>query len=244
MLNITQSHAEEANPNLVQNIRKDEETNVEWLARVMPAGGENARLALLGGRNRCAFRLRVAQSHARQGLTPSHWSHVVLLEPHGAKAGSAQVIEISLERGFKTFPPATNAVQTARISSYANPRWYPNICVLDLPVKWEPTLEAARKFQTQRSVADAVELLVVWMSFVWGVGRVGNPLLDGLGMPSAVMVEYVVGAAGYDLTPGLANRSSCPEAIWQSARWWHDFYNKRSSNTALTGAFHVGHPIF
>ena len=29
-----------------------------------------------------------------------------------------------------------------------------------------------------------------------------------------------------ELTPGLASRSSCPEAIWQAAKWWQEFYEK------------------
>src|SRR5262245_31791480 len=244
MLNVALARTNRPNPGLKPAPRKKDESNVEWLARNFPKDAENARLVLVGGKSRCAFRLRVAQSHARKGLSPSHWSHVALLGPHGARAASAEVIEISLERGYKTFPPATNGVQRSRFSAYENPKWFPNLCVLDLPIKWKEAKAAADRFEGQRNVADAVELVVVWLTYAWGVGRAGNPLLDGAGLPSAVMVEYVVGAAGVDLTPGLANRSSCPEAIWQAARWWHDFYNKREEDSAMTGAFFVENAIF
>jgi hypothetical protein len=30
--------------------------------------------------------------------------------------------------------------------------------------------------------------------------------------------------AGFELTPGLSSASSCPEAIWQSAKWWTYYY--------------------
>jgi hypothetical protein len=43
-------------------------------------------------------------------------------------------------------------------------------------------------------------------------------------VPSAVFVETVYGMSGVELTPGLSSSASCPEAIWQSAKWWHNFY--------------------
>jgi len=45
------------------------------------------------------------------------------------------------------------------------------------------------------------------------------------GMPSAAMLETAYATNGFDLTPGLESRSSCPEAIWQSASWWHECLN-------------------
>jgi hypothetical protein len=66
--------------------------------------------------------------------------------------------------------------------------------------------------------------------------------LDGLGMPSAAMVETVTGAAGFDLTPGLESRASCPEAIWQSARWWHE-YHAENKEGPITGAFYTAHHL-
>ena len=47
-------------------------------------------------------------------------------------------------------------------------------------------------------------------------------MLDGVGIPAAVFAEYVLGAAGYDLVPSLPSRSSSPEGIWLSARWWFE----------------------
>ena len=87
-------------------------------------------------------------------------------------------------------------------------------------------MNAVERFQQQRIVIDAVQLLLAWLGYAWGAGRAGNPLLDGLGMPSAAMLETVTGAAGFDLTPGLESRASCPEAIWQSARWWHEYHEE------------------
>jgi len=63
---------------------------------------------------------------------------------------------------------------------------------------------------------------------VWGTEGSRNPLLDGSGLPSAVLVELAFGLIDVEVTPGLASASSCPEAIWQSAKWWQDFYTQNA----------------
>jgi hypothetical protein len=68
--------------------------------------------------------------------------------------------------------------------------------------------------------------MLPWLSFVWGTKGSSNPLLEGKGIPSAAFVETVFAMAGFELTPGLSSASSCPEAMWQSAKWWTDFYEK------------------
>jgi hypothetical protein len=78
-----------------------------------------------------------------------------------------------------------------------------------------------------------------WLAFAWGAGRAGNPLYDGIGIPSAAMLEIVFGAVGFDLTPGLESRASCPEAMWQAAKWWHEYY-ERENRQGLIGAYHIG----
>jgi hypothetical protein len=92
---------------------------------------------------------------------------------------------------------------------------------------------------TPRHVLDCLELLLAWAAYAWGVGSAQNPLLQSLGIPGSAMVEYVLGAAGIDLTPGLASRSSCPEAIWQGAKWWHDWF-KEAQREPPAGAWVVG----
>ena len=167
---------------------------------------------------------------------PSYWSHAFLLRPAKSLTGSS-VVEISLEpeKGF-AFPTPTNAVQTGRLASYRDPARYPNIAVLGIPVAPAEVAGALKRFQMQRAVLDAVDLVVRWLAYSWGVARSGNPLMDGLGIPSSAMLETVFGAAGFDLTPGLESRSSCPEAIWQAAKWWHEYY-ERDNRPRIIGAF-------
>ena len=84
MLNILSSRTTESNRQFREVPRQPGENNVGWIRRVagVMGGGDESRwtdLVLLGGVSSCAFRLRVAQSHIRHDLTPSHWSHVLLL---------------------------------------------------------------------------------------------------------------------------------------------------------------------
>ncbi|MEK6410435.1 MAG: hypothetical protein AABN34_26225 [Acidobacteriota bacterium] len=157
---------------------------------------------------------------------------------------ASPVYEISLEpqAGFG-FPTPTNGVQKGKLSHYRDPARYPNIATLGVPVPEKEVLKALERFQMQRAVLDAVDLVVRWLAFAWGVAHNGNPLLDGQGIPSAAMLEIVFGAAGFDLTPGLESRSSCPEAIWQAAKWWHEYY-QRDQGVALTGAYYTPHSNF
>jgi hypothetical protein len=243
MLKILRSDAAGSNPQFREVPRKPKEDNLEWLARILPPGAKQSHLILVGGKSPCAFRLRVAQSHLRHDLTPSHWSHAFLLGSGTGARGDRPTYEISLEPGAGFgFPPPENAVQIGRLDTYRDPALYPNIAAITVPVSPTDLDRHLAKFKTQRAVLDSLELLVAWLAYAWGIGRAGNPLLDGLGMPSAAMIEVVVGAAGYELTPGLTSRSSCPEAIWQSATWWHEYY-QRAKRQRLSGAWCVTHKL-
>lgn len=227
MLNIRTSTAETPNESFREAARQDGEDNMGWLRRTLP-DGTGVHLLMVGGVDPLHFRLRVAQSHLRRDMTPSHWSHVALLGDISEDPGETPLYEISLdpERGFG-FPAPANGVQEGRLADYRDGRRYPNVAVLSLPVDAQKVTEALVRFRSQRVVMDSPELIILWLAFAWGVGRAGNPLLEGNGVPSAAMVEVVMGASEYDLTPGLESRASCPEAIWQAARWWHRYYGAR-----------------
>jgi hypothetical protein len=243
MISILSSHAKTPSKDFDKPVpRENGEDNIGWLSRNLPAG-EVTHLALLGGKTQIAFRLRLAQAHLRHDLVPSYWSHVVLLQP-GKNLLSRVITEISLEpeKGFG-FPPTLNAVQQGKLAAYRDPGRYPNIAVLGVPVAFDKVVEALDRFKKQRAVLDAVDLVVRWLAYTWGVARSSNPLMDGLGIPAAAMLETVFGAAGFDLTPGLESRSSCPEAIWQAAKWWHEYY-ERDNRPGITGAFFAPDSIY
>lgn len=239
MISIRSSNATEASPHFQEVKRKSRETNNSWLARTEASRKHETHIVLIGGRSASHLRARVAQSHARDDMTPSHWSHVLLaLDPALQRAFHVPLCG----PGHTEFPPATNGVQEVALKEYNDPKAYPNIAVISVPAAREAVQPVLERFMRERAAMDAVELLILWLAFIWGVGKAGNPLLDGQGLPSAAMAEYVLGAVGLDLTPGLGSRSSCPEAIWQSAKWWHK-YHAREEGQALSGAWTVGHKL-
>lgn len=222
MLSLRRSNAKKANTSFVSAARKNRR-NADYV-EAHSSKDEGTDLLLLGGKGPTDFRLRVAQSHARDDMAPSAWSHIGVLGPRAKNPLRRRVYEVPLSgRATAGYPPASNGVVETPLGDYDDPARYPNIAVLRVPLPIAAVERAIREFQKQRAVMDALELSLAWLAFVWGVGTTGNPLLAGLGIPSAAFVEYVLGAAGYDLVPGFPSRSSCPEAIWQAARWWHEF---------------------
>jgi hypothetical protein len=240
MINILSSNASSESASFVEAPRKAGEDNLQWLSRNMPAADGKSLCVMVGGSDPVSFRLRIAQAHVRHDLTPSSWSHVMLLDKIAKNPASTTVYEISLEpaQGFN-FPPPTNGMQKGKLGQYRDTELYPNIAVLAVPVAMDEVEKALKRFQKQRAVLDAVDLMIRWLAYLWGVSNNPNPLLDGMGIPSAAMLEVAFGAAGFDLTPGLESRSSCPEAIWQSATWWHKYY-KDQNRVELSGAFYRG----
>ena len=226
--------------------RKTGESNMAWLERNLKGEKDGVRLVLLGGRNLTGFRLRIAQAHVRHDFTPSWWSHVALLVETARTLGASQAYEISLEppQGFGS-APSTNGVQVVSLNRYDDAKAFPNIGVIKIAaVSKQAILDALEQFQRQRTVLDALELVLKWQGYTWGVGRTGNPLLDGQGIPSAAMMDVVFSAAGFELTPGLESRSSCPEAIWQAAKWWHQYYAREKQANVPQGSYCVSHAFF
>lgn len=240
------------NPRFVRKARKTGEDNVQWLKRQLK-GYETVAIVLVGGRNNLAFRLRAAQAHLRFNFTPSHWSHCFLLL-HGARDGALYEISLEPPRGFG-FAGATNAMQESTLASYASVTDWPNIAVIRVgSMKSKEAADALLHFAKQRAVLDAVSLLVRWLAYAWGAGSSGNPILEGLGLPSAAMIETVCNACGYDISPITPSRGSTPEALWQATKWWYQ--TPRTVDSAAverseeelppdlpTGAFIIGHAL-
>ena len=114
--------------------------------------------------------------------------------------------------------------ETCRLEEYDDPVRFPNIAVLHFTDDERPIHQNIDRVKSQRSVIDLPTLMLPWLGYIWSVGQAANPLLAGQGLPSAAFVETVYGIAGIELTPGLSSASSCPEAIWAAAKWWHQFY--------------------
>jgi hypothetical protein len=258
-IRVLRSEAAEGNPHFVERVRLPDENNEAWLRRIVKerklgAGRKTSLLLLLGGTDPLSFRLRVAQSHVRNDLTPSAWSHAALADEIQEPLGSTRIFQVSLapRTGFSRhgFAPHDNGVQEAQLSDYVDPFWFPNLAVISIPVALDritggragqrnSTLDQVRK---GRNTLDLPQMILRWLAYAWGVGVPGSPLAEGMGIPSAAMLEAAFAAADFDLTPGLESRSSCPEAIWQAARWWHEYY-ERTSRGRIAGAYTATHDL-
>jgi hypothetical protein len=195
------------------------ETNTQWLARNKLTEG----VILLGGNSLAHFRIRNAQAHLRSDLLPSYWSLVGLL------VDGKTFVTVPLDlNGDISRVPQENGVQTCDMADYDDPARFPNIAVVRFTEDTSMIHDDLKRLMTQRSIIDIPSLILPWFGYVWGASDYGNPLLKGTGLPSAVFVETMYGIGGVELTPGLSSSSSCPEAIWQSAKWWHDFYSETS----------------
>ena len=243
-------------PDAVPNwsFRKDEtnesrtETNFAWIERERtgdPAFCRPGDVVLLGGSSLTDFRIRVAQSHARHDLTPSYWSLV------GVVSGPNRFLTAPLWPLAEPHRiPLSNGIRSLALSTFDDPIEWPNIAVVRFPGTRRSPVRNIGRLRGQRTIIDIPTLLLPWLGFVWGAGATGNPLLAGYGVPSAVLVETAFGMAEVELTPGLAAASSCPEAIYQSAKWWSGFYQEtagyqQDSGPASEGASAAeeNHPI-
>jgi hypothetical protein len=171
----------------------------------------------------------VAQSHARADLKPSSWSLAGIL------LDESTFLSVPLEfLGDSAEIAQGNGIQSCSIDTYDDPERFPNIAVLRFTRDADKILANCKllagdreaKKPAQRTIIDLPTLMIPWLSFTWICGKASNPLTDGLGLPSAAFVETVYGIAGIELTPGLASATSCPEAIWQAAKYWHQFYKE------------------
>lgn len=232
MITIRQSSATSSNKSLKETEAKPKETNSAWLKRV----GAKDGVLLLGGADISHFRIRVAQSHARADLKPSCWSLAGML------VDNQTFLSVPLELSSGAADIAQhNGVQSCSMSDYDDPDRFPNIAVIRFTRNGGLVLDRAKLVAgdrdpkkpkpAQRGIIDLPTLMLPWLSFVWIAGKASNPLVDGLGLPSAAFVETVYGIAGIELTPGLASAASCPEAIWQAAKYWQEFYKGASEQT-------------
>jgi hypothetical protein len=223
--------------------------NLQWLNKQVKElrrkGTEDTFVILFGGRRSIYdFRLQVAQSHLRADLAPSHWSHVAMISTPTSNQLSARtrILEVSLEpfEGFQV-PCMHNGLQAAPLNRYASPAQYPNVALIRVPVRraaWQNNHNGQKsilaQFADQRSVLDVTSLMLEWLAFVWASGDAGNPLLNGHGIPSAAVIESLLGAAGYDMSPGLDTSASSPEAFWQTAKWWQTYYENMGIEQMVT----------
>jgi hypothetical protein len=232
-LSIRASNATTPNTRLTEMPARTGEGNGSWLHRT----GAPEGIVLFGGTSPSDLRLRGAQAPLRNDVTPSHWSLAGIL------VGPAAFLSVPLDlAGDVSTIPASNGIRECAIADYDDPGRYPNVAHLSFAAEGAAIRDAAIEVRRQRSLLDVPALIVAWLAHVWGVDDC-NPLAAGHGMPSAAFVEAAHSAANIELTPGLASASSCPEAIWQTAKWWGEYYVDTARLAAAAGPRSPGHAI-
>lgn len=217
MIPNRESSASSSNTQLKQMKAGKKQGNQDWLS----SHGLSEGVLLLGGTSLVDFRQRVAQSGLRGDLSPSYWSLCGILIDSGQR-----FLSVPLAPGDISRVPATNAIVECDISDYDDPAAWPNVGVVRFAADMSTVVEQARLVAQRRTIVDLPALVLAWLGFAWAVSGRPNPLIESLGMPSAVFVETAHAMAGLELTPGLASAASCPEAIWQAAKWWYEFYEE------------------
>ncbi len=215
--------------------RKVGESNLHWFERARAAlpDRDGSAVLLIGGRDVAHFRLRVAQSVARNDLSPSHWSHAALITrtSRAWKAGTTlHEIALAPKHGFG-WPPERNALASGRLRDYSDPQMFPNVALISVPCDPGAVDEQLEAFARMPLEVDAVALLLSWLNYLWGARDQNNPLERSIGMPGAVLVDTVISSAWRDLTPGLASTASCPEAIWQAVKHWSHYHAQTAPPT-------------
>ncbi len=249
MLRKAQSHTNERNPQVVELARQADEGNVAWcdraIAQMSLVNSEDwTCIALLGGKDTVSFRVRVAQSQMRPDLLPSYWSEAAILDRgRQASLARAQALYVPLiQPDTRPFPAADNGVVARPFAHFDDPGLFPNIALIAIPVAQAGVIKRVDAFRSARSTLDALEHLLRWLAFCWGVARSSNPLLENVGIPSSCMLETVFAAENFDLTPGLESRASCPEAIWSAALYWHEYFRQTTEAEAEpAGRYAIGH---
>jgi hypothetical protein len=216
----SRSTCSQPNANLRQEPARDGEGNRKWLARL---GDENG-IILIGGTSLADFRVRVAQSTLRDDMFPSYWSMSGILLKGG------KFVSTPLESDDISGVPKSNGVRELSLDDYDDPNCFPNIAVIRFAKVHDSVHDDIDRLKRDRGIIDLPAMMLPWFAYIWGTKGASNPLLQGNGLPSAAFVETVFAMSGFELTPGLSSASSCPEAMWQSAKWWTDFYKSTTAN--------------
>ena len=226
-------------------VRIKREANLDWLKRAYESFelmdvAQWSFIVLAGGKDVAAFRIRVAQSHLRCDMLPSFWSECALLKIESDDFSNAAFFNLPLfQPATLSYAPTRNGLVQLPFNKLPTQKDYPNLALLAIPVPQERILQSLAEYQKARVSYNAVENILPWLAFVWGAGNAENPLMQQIGFPSAVMLNQVYGAQGFDLAPGVNADLSTPETFWSGVKHWQDFYSKTQPDGLLPKARYV-----
>lgn len=219
--------------------RPKTEANIKWLARAYDSlalknPADWSFVVLAGGKDVASFRIRVAQSHLRGDMLPSFWSECALVSVQNGDVTNAEFFNLPLfQPASAPYAPTRNGLITLPASELPNQKALPNLALLAIPVPQAQILLSIADYAKSRVSYDAIENILPWLAYVWGSGNAANPLMQQIGFPSAVMLNQVFAANGFDLAPGVNANLSTPETFWSGAKHWQDYYSKTQQNGLL-----------
>lgn len=228
--------------------RVQREGNVEWLSRAYESFSlkdvsQWSFVILAGGKDVISFRLRVAQSHLRGDMLPSYWSDCALLKVEQGDFSKARFFNLPLlQPANAPYAPTRNGLMDLPLKQLPSQKDFPNLALLAIPVAQEKVLESLAAYQKARVSYDAVENILPWLAYVWGAGTATNPLMQHIGFPSAMMLNQLFSAQGFDLAPGVNANLSAPETFWSGVKHWQTYYSNTQENGLLPKArFVINH---
>lgn len=212
------------------------EPNLEWLKRAYESFAFDniadwSFIVLAGGKDVASFRIRIAQSHLRGDMLPSFWSECALFKIEQNAFANASFFNLPLfQPAVATYAPTRNGLIEMPFNKLPTQKDYPNLALLAIPVPQQAILSALADYKKARVSYDAVENILPWLAFVWGAGNASNPLMQQIGFPSAMMLNQIFAANGFDLAPGVNANLSTPETFWSGVKHWQDYYSKTQEN--------------
>jgi hypothetical protein len=215
------------------------EANPDWLTRAYDSfalGDINqwSFVVLAGGKDVASFRIRVAQSHLRGDMLPSFWSECALLNVEQGDFAAASFCNLPLfQPAAAPYAPTRNGLIELPFNKLPTQKNFPNLALLAIPVPQAKIVHSLAEYKRARVSYDAVENILPWLAYVWGAGNATNPLLQQIGFPSAMMLNQIFGANGFDLAPGVNANLSAPETFWSGVKHWQDYYSKTQQNGLL-----------
>ena len=219
MLSMRASTATAPNGGLVEREPKRGE-NGAWLAR---AGIDQ-------GWSCSAARPSPTFGSLRAVARPPRPDAVVVVSWPGSCWAAARLLTVPLDPGDDSSVRPTNAIRAPALDAFDDPERYPNVALIAFAAGGD-ALASSRRGPAPARHHRPAGARVAWLA-MHGASKTPIRWSAGTVLPSAAFVEAAHAVAEIELTPGLASASSCPEAIWQSARWWGEYYRE----SARTGS--------
>jgi hypothetical protein len=149
----------------------------------------------------------------------------------GRETGALRLREVPYYSRTGIFPePADNAVADGWLGQYDSPTRDPNVALLSVRLDEGEADQLAERAisdpNLDRARYDLWGSLAAWSGYLWAPEDEPNPLRNDMPMFSSAFVEYCYESIRLDLAPGASERNSAPEHLWNSAIWWHDWFEQ------------------